>query len=92
MWYGYVNLFSFEAVAQGITVMDVVLRVFSLSCSVGLYLIGNLSLYFSLYSEFTGNPISVIVPQYQSSKISLFLCGKEYGPKKNAREEKDEPT
>ena len=72
---------------QGITVMDVVLRVFSLSCSVGL--IGNLSLYFSLYSEFTGNPISVIVTQYQSSKITVFLCGKEYDPKKNAREEKE---
>ena len=35
MEYGYVNLFSFEAVDQGITVMDVVLRVFFLSCSVG---------------------------------------------------------
>ena len=35
MEYGYVNLFSFEAVDQGITVINVVLRVFSFSCSVG---------------------------------------------------------
>ena len=92
MEYGYDNLFSFEAVDQGITVINVVLRVFYLSHA-QWHLIGNLSLYFSLYNEFTGNPVSVIVPQYQSSKISVFLCGKEYGPKKkNAREEKDEPT
>ena len=35
MEYGYVNLFSFEAVDQGITVINEVLRVFSFSCSVG---------------------------------------------------------
>ena len=33
--YGYVNLFSFETVDQGITVINEVLRVFSFSCSVG---------------------------------------------------------
>ena len=80
MEYGYVNLFSFEAVDQGITVINVVLRVFAFSCSVG-FLIGDLSLYFSLYSELTGNPVSVIVPQCQSSRITVFLCGKEYDPK-----------
>ena len=35
VWYGYVNLFSFEAVDQGITVINEVLKVFSFSCSVG---------------------------------------------------------
>ena len=35
MYRGYGNLFSFEAVDQGITVRNVMLRVFSFSCSVG---------------------------------------------------------
>ena len=65
---------------QGITVINEVLRVFFFFHA-QWDMIGNLSLYFSLYSEFTGNPVSVIVPQYQFSKISVFLCGKEYDPK-----------
>ena len=34
--------------------------------------------YVSIKISSTGNPVSVIVPQYSSSKITVFVWGKKY--------------